>query len=102
MGPHVIASSAAASSKSKHFFSSKCEDDQRPPSLPTTCCMSGCANCVWLDYADEVVDFYSRKGESGVNVEQILKEVEENVDDEMVKAFIKMEIKFKFRDKMMV
>ena len=36
--------------------------------------MSGCANCVWLDYADEVVDFYSRKGESGVKVDQILKE----------------------------
>ena len=29
----------------------------------------------------------------------IFQEVEENVDDEMVKAFIKMEIKFKFRDK---
>ena len=29
----------------------------------------------------------------------IFQEVDENVDDEMVKAFIKMEIKFKFRDK---
>ena len=28
-----------------------------PPELPSTCCMSGCANCVWLDYADEVVRF---------------------------------------------
>merc|ERR1711941_141718 len=70
------------------------ENSHKPPSLPTTCCMSGCANCVWLEYADEVVDFYSRRGESGLKVDQILKEVEENVDDEMVKAFIKMEIKF--------
>ena len=48
---------------------------QRPPSLPTTCCMSGCANCVWLDYADEVVEYYCKRGQSGgCQVEQILKE----------------------------
>ena len=50
----------------------------RPPSLPTTCCMSGCANCVWLDYADEVVDFYCKRmgqgGVGGAEVDQILKE----------------------------
>ena len=49
--------------------------DQRPPSLPTTCCMSGCANCVWLDYANDVVDFYCKRGgASDGGVEQILKE----------------------------
>ena len=37
--------------------------------------MSGCANCVWLDYADEVVDFYCKRGgASDGGVEQILKE----------------------------
>ena len=35
--------------------------------------MSGCANCVWLDYADGVVDFYCKRGACGTEVEQIIK-----------------------------
>jgi hypothetical protein len=70
-----------------------------PPPLPTgLCCMSGCANCVWLDYADEIVSYYLAKGEK-LGVDSIMKEVDDNVSDEMVKAFIKMEIKFKYRKK---
>ncbi len=60
--------------------------------------MSGCANCVWLDYADELVAFYVNRGES-VGLDKILAEVEQNMDDEMVKAFVKMEIKFKYKGK---
>ena len=57
--------------------------------------MSGCANCVWLDYADEMIKFYEKKGET-LKLEDVIKDVDINVDDEMIKAFIKMELKSKF------
>jgi len=65
------------------------------PSLPTTCCMSGCANCVWLDYADEMVSYYKLKGEQ-MDFGSLLREVEKNIDDPMIKAFITMELKSKY------
>ena len=69
--------------------------DLTPPELPTQCCMSGCANCVWLDYAEELVKFYEVRGQT-LNLDQLLAEIDENLNDEMVKAFIKMEVKNKF------
>ena len=30
------------------------------PEAPTNCCMSGCANCVWVDYALEVVSKFEQ------------------------------------------
>ena len=57
--------------------------------------MSGCANCVWLDYAEEMIKFYEKKGES-LKMEELIKDIDANVDDEMIKAFIKMEVKSKF------
>ena len=72
------------------------EEEEGPPSLPTTCCMSGCANCVWLDYADAMVAFYSARGE-GVSLEDLLTTMRSNVDDPMVKTFIEMELKSKYK-----
>ena len=74
-----------------------------PPEAPSAsmCCMSGCANCVWLEHADEVVKYYSNKNKkkngSKFDVEALLKQVDSQVEDEMIKAFIKMELKFKFK-----
>ena len=56
--------------------------------------MSGCANCVWLDYAEEMTQFYQNKG-SQVPKEKILQEIEQQVTDPMLKAFILLEIKSK-------
>ena len=61
-----------------------------PPEPPTTCCMSGCANCVWLDHAEDLIEYYDKKG---LNKEKILEDIESQVSDPMIKAFVKLEIK---------
>ena len=66
------------------------------PEVPANmCCMSGCANCVWLDYAEDMVKAYTQKGQH-LELSDIMKEVDANVDDPMIKAFIQMELKSKF------
>jgi len=67
-----------------------------PPEAPGTCCMSGCANCVWLDYAEEVTKYYEMKG-GDLPKDEIIKEIESQMSDPMVKAFVLLEIKSKFR-----
>ena len=66
-----------------------------PPSLPGTCCMSGCANCVWLDYAEEMVKYYEALGKK-MELAELLNTLDDNVDDPMVKAFLTMELKSKY------
>ena len=68
------------------------DSDDAPPPPPTTCCMSGCANCVWLDYAEEVVRFYRRRGED-MDEAALMAEVDRGLDDEMVKAFVRTEVR---------
>ena len=41
--------------------------------------------------------YYEARGEE-TSMEQLLKEVDENLGDEMIKAFIRLEIKSKFAD----
>ena len=58
-----------------------------PPSIPTTCCMSGCANCVWIEYAEELLKYY----QDGSGKQRALEEIEK-LDDPMLKAFLKLEL----------
>lgn len=57
------------------------------PEAPTTCCMSGCANCVWVEYAEQLTKYFKDGGS------QAIKEIEEKVTDPNIKAFILQELR---------
>jgi len=62
-------------------------NDPALPEEPTTCCMSGCANCVWIEYAQEVSKILGDGGESAK--ERIMKKVQ----DPNLRAFLLLELK---------
>lgn len=64
------------------------EEDLIPP---TNCCMSGCSNCVWIDYVEKLTKFYSSPE---MGKERVHREVE-NIDDPNIKAWLIMDLKFK-------
>ena len=63
-------------------------DKGPPPDPPLDCCMSGCANCVWIKYAEEMRDYYCEDG-----IEKALKDIEK-IEDVNLKAYLKLELSF--------
>ena len=61
-----------------------------PPSEPPVdCCMSGCANCVWIQYCEELKHYFS----DGMG-QEIAKEAIENIENPGLKMFLKVELGF--------
>ncbi|XP_061180961.1 uncharacterized protein LOC133189593 [Saccostrea echinata] len=57
-----------------------------PPEPPVDCCMSGCANCVWIMYANELRNYYKKDGN-----ERAKKEIEK-IENPSLKMFLKLEL----------
>ncbi|XP_050075946.1 oxidoreductase-like domain-containing protein 1 [Anopheles maculipalpis] len=56
------------------------------PPEPTTCCMSGCQNCVWIQYAADLTKMLDDGGEKAREI------VLEKISDPSLKMFLKMEL----------
>ncbi|XP_015111271.1 uncharacterized protein LOC107037303 [Diachasma alloeum] len=54
---------------------------------PTNCCMRGCANCVWIRYAEKLS---KRLADSNADIQKI---IIEKVKDPNMKAFLSMELR---------
>jgi len=57
----------------------------------STCCGRGCANCVWLQYAETILKHYENSPESGKKLHEALNKI----DDENLKSFLLMELRHK-------
>jgi len=58
-----------------------------PPEIPTCCCMSGCAKCVYVQYVVEMVDCFKDNGTTALKVIDA-------IEDETMKSFLKMELEY--------
>ena len=72
----------------------------RPPELPVYCCMSGCEQCVWLLYADELLRYYTHDGDGSgrhdaASAAQVLDAIDRHVDDANLKAYLLFELRLK-------
>ncbi|XP_017082918.2 oxidoreductase-like domain-containing protein 1 [Drosophila eugracilis] len=78
---------ATAKAKDKNTKGRKRLRNIEIPPEPTTCCMSGCANCVWLDYAQTLAKLL------GDNDEEAREIVLSKITDPNLKMFLSLELR---------
>ena len=79
--------------KPMHFvmLAKKLSSKSGPPPPPPAglCCMSGCSNCVWIQHAQNLIEYYKHSGKAK---ESILQLIDKEVEDQSLKAYLKFEI----------
>ena len=60
-----------------------------PPEPPLDCCMSGCANCVWIQYCEDLKHYFADGAGNDIAREAI-----DNIENEGLKMFLKVELGF--------
>ncbi|VDN53022.1 unnamed protein product [Dracunculus medinensis] len=68
----------------------RCISSPPEPPGPLSCCGSGCANCVWIEYGTKLVSYYSHR-----HIDHILNEIESQISNPVICEFIKSEIRSK-------
>ncbi|CAI5448913.1 unnamed protein product [Caenorhabditis angaria] len=54
---------------------------------PGLCCDEGCESCVWLVYANELLDYYRQKTPHG-SLDKVKNEIIDKIESPSVKAFV--------------
>jgi len=72
-------------------YLSECGPPSSLPPEPTTCCMSGCANCVWIEYAEKLIAQY------GNCPDVVSQDILAKIEDPSLKAFLEMELMFRLK-----
>lgn len=87
----VYGTSSTLSSEEKITENNENNNDSSIDDLsePTNCCMSGCANCVWIQYAEKLS---ATLKESDVDVQKLIMD---KIQDPNMKAFLTMELKIR-------
>ncbi|ALC47587.1 CG5500 [Drosophila busckii] len=70
----------------KQLADNKGSDIEIPPE-PTNCCMSGCANCVWIEYAQTLTKLLEGNGERAREI------VLSKIQDPNLRMFLELELR---------
>ncbi|EGT55987.1 hypothetical protein CAEBREN_09522 [Caenorhabditis brenneri] len=67
--------------------------NMRPPIEPDTgmCCQEGCESCVWLVYAQELLDYFRSKYPTDT-LKRVKEEIGDKIESPSVKEYVMMEI----------
>lgn len=79
-----VESSSAAANEEADKTNLESIDDL---AAPTTCCMSGCVNCVWVQYAEKLQKILKTSDD------EVRKIIMEKVEDPNMRAFLMMELR---------